>query len=106
MNHLRRIWLCLVAPFTIRRRRHLLLMTALETLTASVNNSTAALTELAGAVNGAVGRINTPGASDAQLTALATIVDHNTEVARAQTAALNAALNPEPVVEAAPAANP
>jgi len=77
-------------------KRHKEIMTALETLTSSVDSLTASNTDLTAAVNDAITRIGTPSATDAQLLSIAGIVDHNTEVVKAQTAALQAALNPPP----------
>ncbi len=67
-------------------------MTALETLTASVDALTTANTDLTTAVNDAITRIGTPSVTDAQILSIAGIVDHNTEVVKSQAAALKAAL--------------
>ena len=69
-------------------------MTALETLTASVNANTQGQAALTTAVNAAIVQLGTPGATDAQLLSLAAAVDSSTESDKALTDALNAALNP------------
>lgn len=76
------------------QHRHEALMTALETLTEASNLATTAQTELTTAVNAAIVRIGTPGATDAQLLSVATAVAANTESDKSLTTALNAALNP------------
>lgn len=70
------------------------IMTALETLTASVNAATTAQSELTTAVNAAIVQLGTPGATDAQLLSLAAAVDASTASDAALTAALTAAVNP------------
>ena len=76
------------------------IMTALETLTDAVNQAATAQTELTEAVNEAIVRLGTPGATDAQLLTLATAVQANTKSDVSLTTALNAALDPEqPPVE-------
>lgn len=80
------------------------IMTALETLTASVNANTAGQAELTTAVNKAIVQLGTPGATDAQLLTLAAAVDSSTASDKALTDALNAATTtptpptPPPVV--------
>lgn len=74
------------------KQQHREIMTGLENITASVDASTAALTEMTTAVNDAITHIGSPSATDAQLTSLAGIIDHNTAVVKAQTAALQAAI--------------
>lgn len=74
------------------------IMTALETLTESVNANTAGQAELTIAVNAAVVQLGTPGATDAQLLTLAAAVDSSTASDAALTKALNDAVTP-PVVE-------
>ena len=78
------------------QHQHEKLMTALETLTASVqalHDGDAALTT---AVNDAITHIGQPGATDAQLTTLAGVIDTKTASDAALVVALNAALNPTP----------
>lgn len=72
------------------------IMTALETLTASVNASTVAQADLTTAVNAAIVRLGTPGATDAQLLSLAALVDTSTASDVALTSAINSALNAPP----------
>jgi hypothetical protein len=79
---------------TKTEERHRKLMTALETLTASVNANTQGQAALTTAVNAAIVQLGTPGATDAQLLSLAAAVDSSTESDKALTDALNAALNP------------
>lgn len=78
------------------QHRHEQIMTALETLTASVNTNTAGQADLTVAVNKAIVQLGTPGATDAQLLTLAAAVDSSTASDKALTDALNAALNPPP----------
>lgn len=75
------------------------IMTALETLTDAVNQAATAQTELTAAVNAALVRLGTPGATDAQLLSLATAVNANTQSDSVLTKAINTALNQEPPVE-------
>ncbi len=70
------------------------IVTALETLTASVNANTQADGELTVAVNAAIVQLGAASPTDAQLLTLAGQVDANTATTAAQTAALNAALAP------------
>lgn len=78
------------------QHRHEQIMTALETLTASVAAGTAAQTDLTTAVNAAIVRLGNPGATDAQLLTLASAIDGLSASDVSLTAALNAALNPPP----------
>jgi len=80
------------------QHRHEALMTALETLTASVAAGTAGQAELTTAVNAAIVRLGNPGATDAQLLTLASAIDALSASDVSLTAALNAALNPTPPV--------
>lgn len=79
-----------------RHTKHKLkdLMTALETLTASVNANTVGQAALTTAVNAAIIQIGTASPTDAQILSLATAVDTNTASDTALTEALNAALAP------------
>lgn len=70
------------------------IMTALETLTASVNANTQGQADLTTAVNAAIVQLGTPGATDAQLLSLASAVDASTQSDAALTVALKAAVNP------------
>lgn len=81
---------------TKQQLNHQALMTALETLTDSINKNTTGQAELTTAVNAAIVRIGTPGATDAQLLSLAAAVDGSTASDKALTDALNAALTPVP----------
>jgi hypothetical protein len=78
------------------QHRHEALMTALESLTASVAAGTAGQAELTTAVNAAIVRLGNPGATDAQLLTLASAIDALSASDVSLTAALNAALNPTP----------
>jgi len=78
------------------QHRHEQIMTALETLTASVAAGTAGQAELTTAVNAAIVRLGNPGATDAQLLTLASAIDALSASDVSLTAALNAALNPTP----------
>ncbi len=70
------------------------LMTALETLTASVNANTAADADLTVAVNAAIVQLGKASPTDAQLLTLSSQVDANTATTAAQTKAINDALTP------------
>lgn len=70
------------------------IMTALETLTGSVNANTAGQAELTIAVNAAIVQLGSPGATDAQLLTLSTAIDSSTASDAALTAALKAAVTP------------
>jgi hypothetical protein len=76
--------------------RHLQIMTALETLTESVNANTQGQANLTTAVNAAIVQLGTPGATDAQLLTLAAAIDQNTQSDKSLTDALIAAVNPTP----------
>jgi hypothetical protein len=76
--------------------RHLQIMTALETLTASVNANTQGQANLTTAVNAAIVQLGTPGATDAQLLTLAAAIDQNTQSDKSLTDALITAVNPTP----------
>ena len=76
--------------------RHQQLMTALETLTASVTAGTAGQADLTAAVNAAIVRLGSPGATDAQLLTLAAAVDGLNASDVSLKDALLAALNPPP----------
>ena len=75
------------------------IMTALESLTQTVTDSTTAQTELIAVVNEAIIHIGQPGATDAQLNTLAAAIAANTASDQALVASLKAALNPVPPVE-------
>jgi RES domain-containing protein len=68
------------------------IMTAIDNLSASVAAQTTAITNLATATNAAIADIAAPGATDAQIATLQSVVDNNTAQVNAQTAALNAAV--------------
>lgn len=68
------------------------IMTALETLQASIDANTKGQADLTTAVNEAITRIGTPSASDATLLSLATLVDSSTASDTALAAGLRAAL--------------
>ncbi len=70
------------------------LMTALETLTASVNANTVGQAALTTAVNAAIVQLGKASPTDAQLLSLATAMDANTASDSALTEALNAAVSP------------
>jgi len=74
--------------------RHSQIMTALETLTQSVNANTQGQANLTTAVNAAIVQLGTPGATDAQLLSLAAAIDQNTQSDKALTDSLLAAVNP------------
>jgi hypothetical protein len=78
------------------QERHEQIMTALETLTASVNTNTSGQADLTAAVNAAIVQLGTPGATDAQLLSLAAAIDQNTQSDAALAAALRAAVSPAP----------
>lgn len=80
------------------------LMTALDSLTASVNTLATSITGLTAAVDTAVADITTPGATDAQLASLQSVVDAQTAAVNAQAARLNAATTPVTPPPSAPAA--
>lgn len=71
-----------------------IIMTALETLTASVNANTTGQAALTTAVNAAIVQLGTASPTDAQLLSLSTAVDANTASDTALTTALNAAVTP------------
>ena len=70
------------------------IMTALETLTESVNKNTEGQAALTTAVNAAIVHIGTPGPTDAQLLTLSAAVDSSTASDKALTDALVAAVTP------------
>ena len=70
------------------------IMTALDTLTASINAATQSATALTAAVDTAVTEITTPAASDAQLLSLSTAVTALQGAIDAQTARLVTATTP------------
>lgn len=76
------------------QHRHDQIMTALETLTASVNTNTSGQADLTAAVNAAIVQLGTPGATDAQLLSLAAAIDQNTQSDASLAAALRAAVTP------------
>jgi len=78
------------------QERHEQIMTALETLTTSVNTNTSGQADLTSAVNAAIVQLGTPGATDAQLLSLAAAIDQNTQSDAALAAALRAAVTPPP----------
>jgi phosphate starvation-inducible protein PhoH len=78
------------------QHRHQQIMTALETLTASVTAATEGQASLTTAVNAAIVRLGNPGATDAQLLTLAAAIDGLSASDVSLTNALNAALNPPP----------
>jgi hypothetical protein len=80
------------------QERHNKLMTAFETITASVDANVAGQADLTTAVNALIVRVGTPGPSDAQLLSLAGQIDSSTASDKALTDAANAALNPPPPV--------
>lgn len=83
------------------QHRHEELMTALETLTESVNANVAGQATLTAAVTALIVRVGTPGPTDAQLLTLAGQVDSSTASDKALTDAANGALNPTiPIPEA------
>jgi DNA uptake protein ComE-like DNA-binding protein len=84
-----------------QNERHGTLMTALEELTAAVNEAATAQTDLTTAVNAAIVQLGTPGATDAQILTAATAIRANTASDVALTAALKDAVNP-PVEPPAP----
>lgn len=79
-----------------------LMATALDTLTASVNNEAAAITALQTAVDTAIADIGSPAATDAQLLTLASTIDGLTSAINAQVTRLNAATAPPPPPTPAP----
>lgn len=91
----------------IHRLNHLehtvqLMATALDTITASVNNQAAAITALQTAVDTAIADIGAPGATDAQLLTLASTIDGLTNAINSQVGRLNAATTPPPPPTPAP----
>lgn len=82
----------LTASQTKEDERHRQIMTALETLTASIDANTAGQADLTTVVNEAITRIGTPSVTDAQLLSLAGLVDSSTASDAALAAALRAAL--------------
>jgi hypothetical protein len=70
------------------------IMTALETLTESVNKNTQGQADLTVAVNAAIVQLGTPGATDAQLLTLAAAIDSSTASDAALTQALKDAVTP------------
>lgn len=76
------------------QERHIAIMTALETLTASVNASTQGQAALTTAVNAAIVQLGTPSPTDAQLLSLAAAIDQTTASDAALTVALNNATTP------------
>lgn len=79
------------------QERHVQIMTALETLTASVTAATTELTDLTTAVNAAIVELGADTPTDAQLLTLAAAIDANTANAATLASALNNAVTP-PVV--------
>lgn len=79
---------------TKEKERNDKIMTALETLTDSVNKNTTGQAALTAAVNQAIIHIGTPGATDAQLLSLAAAIDQNTQSDADLTKALTDAVNP------------
>jgi hypothetical protein len=97
MQLLKSIWLRLVAVLDEpkkQQQRHIQIMTALETLTASVNANTTGQAALTSAVNDAIIHLGTPGATEAQLLSLSAAIDASTASDADLTAKLTAALNP------------
>lgn len=84
------------------QHRHEEIMTALETLTNSVNTAAAAQSELTTAVNAAIVRIGTPSATDAQILSAATAIDANTSSDRSLISALTAAMATPVVIPPTP----
>lgn len=76
------------------QHRNETIMTALETLTASVTAGTAGQADLTTAVNAAIVKLGSPGATDAQLLTLAGAIDSLTASDVSLTTALNNAVNP------------
>jgi len=76
------------------QHRHQEIMTALETLAKAVADNAAAQADLTTAVNAAVARLGSPGATDAQLLTIAGQIDANTATTKTQTEAINTALTP------------
>lgn len=79
------------------QERHSQIMTALETLTASVTAGTVGQAELTAAVNAAIVRLGSPGTTDAQLITLTAAVDALNASDVSLRDALNAALG-NPVI--------
>lgn len=77
--------------------RHTQIMTALETLTESVNKNTIGQADLTRAVNAAVVELGADTPTDAQLLTLSAAIDANTTNAAALAVALDQAVTP-PVV--------
>lgn len=76
------------------QERHNKIMTALETLTASVNAGTQGQAALTTAVNAAIVQLGQPSPTDAQLLSLAAAIDQSTASDAALTIALNNATTP------------
>lgn len=76
------------------QHQHETLMTALETLTASVNAGTTGQAALTTAVNAAIVQLGKASPTDAQLLSLAAAVDQSTASDNALTVALNNAVTP------------
>lgn len=76
------------------QHRHEQIMTALETLTASVNANTQGQADLTTAINAAIVELGADTPTDAQLLSLATAIDANTANAAALKTALDNAVNP------------
>lgn len=76
------------------QERHQKIMTALETLTASVNAGTQGQAALTTAVNAAIVQLGQPSPTDAQLLSLAAAIDQSTASDAALTIALNNATTP------------
>lgn len=83
------------------------LMTALDTLNASITNLATATTALTAAVDTAVTEISTASPTDAQILTASGLVDAQTAATTAQTNRLNAATAPvTPVIPVTPAPTP
>lgn len=76
------------------QHRHEILMTALETLTSSVNGNSQGQSSLTTAVNAAIVQLGKPSPTDAQLLSLAAAIDQSTASDAALTVALNNATSP------------
>lgn len=76
------------------QHRHQQIMTALETLTASVNAGTQGQAALTTAVNAAIVQLGQPSPTDAQLLSLSAAIDQSTASDAALTVALNNATTP------------
>lgn len=79
------------------QHRHQQIMTALETVVASVNANTQGQADLTTSINAAIVELGADTPTDAQLLSLATQIDANTANAAALKTALDNAVNP-PVI--------